>query len=362
VITTDTLCCRILGIAFSLLFLSACNEQSSSDAQTRPVRTVVVARKTVGEPVVLTGQIRARDEASLAFRIDGRMIERLISVGDQVEPNQVVAKLESENEVNAERSAVADLSAAQASVAQTQAQEARLRQLLGTGSTTQAQYDLALQQFHTAQAQQDAAQTRLRIARDRVSYTELRADAAGRVTAIGAEPGEVVTAGKMIAHVARDGGRDAVFDVPAHLIREAPKNPIVDVWLADNPAVRTTGTVREVSPQADQMTHTFPVKVGLSNPPDDMRLGATVVGEITLNPVDGFLLPATALTESNGKPAVWLVDASKQTVALHDVSVLRYNTDTVVVSGGLENGQIVVTAGVHVLRPGQKVKLLGAAS
>jgi RND family efflux transporter MFP subunit len=247
-------------------------------------------------------------------------------------------------------------------VTQTQAQEARLRQLLSGGSTTQAQYDLALQQFHTAQAQVDAAQARLRTARDRVSYTELRADAAGRVTAVGAEPGEVVTAGRMIAHVARNGGRDAVFDVPAHLIREAPKNPVVDVWLADNPSVRTTGTVREVSPQADQLTHTFPVKVGLSDPPDDMRLGATVVGQITLNPVDAFQIPATALTESNGKPAVWLVDAGKQTVSLREVSVLRYNTDTVVVSGGLENGQIVVTAGVHVLRPGQKVKLLGAAS
>jgi membrane fusion protein, multidrug efflux system len=360
--TIDALYCRILCVAFALFFLSACNEQSSSDAQTRPVRTVVVERKSVGEPVVLTGQIRARDEASLAFRIDGRMIERLISIGDQVEANQVVAKLESENEVNAERSAEANLSAAQASVTQTQAQEVRLRQLLAMGSTTQAQYDLALQQFHTAVAQEDAAQARLRIARDRVSYTELRADAAGRVTAIGAEPGEVVTAGRMIAHVARNGGKDAVFDVPAHLIREAPKNPVVDIWLADNPTVRTTGTVREVSPQADQMTHTFPVKVGLSNPPDDMRLGATVVGQITLNPVDAILLPATALTESNGKPAVWLVDADKQTVALREVSVLRYDTNTVVVSGGLDNGQIVVTAGVHILRPGQKVKLLGAAS
>jgi RND family efflux transporter MFP subunit len=361
-IPIDTLWSRFLGIAFCLLFLSACNEQSSSDAQTRPVRTVVVERKSVGEPVVLTGQIRARDEASLAFRIDGRMIERLINVGDQVEPNQVIAKIDSQNEVNAERSAEADLSAAQASVTQTQAQEARLRQLLAGGSTTQAQYDLALQQFHTAQAQVDAAQARLRTAQDRVGYTELRADVAGRVTAIGAEPGEVVTAGRMIAHVARNGGRDAVFDVPAHLIREAPKNPVVDVWLADNTSVRTTGTVREVSPQADQLTHTFPVKVGLSDPPDDMRLGATVVGQITLNPVNAILLPATALTENNGKPAVWLVDADKQTVALHEVSVLRYDTNAVVISGGLENGQIVVTAGVHVLRPGQKVKLLGAAS
>ncbi|HZS12333.1 MAG TPA: efflux RND transporter periplasmic adaptor subunit [Nitrospirales bacterium] len=352
---------RVFLLTSVFFLIAGCNDQDPT-AQTRSVRTVTVERKTVGETVTLTGQIRAQDEVNLAFRIDGRMIERLVNVGDRVEQDQLIARLDSENERNAERSADADLSAAQAAVAQTEASEGRLRQLLSLGSTTRAQYDLALQQFQTAKAQLDAAQARLKIADDRVSYTELHTDSAGMVTGIGAEPGEVVTAGKMIAHLARSGGTDAVFNVPAQLIRDAPKNPTIDVWLADNPDVRATGTVREVSPQADPATHTFPIKIGLSDPPNAMRLGATVVGQIILNPVEAILIPATALTESNGKPAVWLVDTDKHTVALQEIDVLRYDSDAVIVSGGLQNGEIVVTAGVHVLRPGQKVKLLGTSS
>ncbi len=346
----------------SVLFLIAGCDDRDLDAQTRPVRTVTVERKIVGETVMFTGQVRAQNEVNLAFRIDGRMIERLINIGDRVEQDQLIARLDSQNEQNATRSAEADLSVAQAAVTQTRASEDRLHRLLSSGSTTQAQYDLALQQFQTAQAQLDAAQAHLKIANDRVSYTELRADSAGTITAIGAEPGEVVAAGKMIAHLARQGGMDAVFNVPAQLIRDAPKDPRIDVWLADNPDVKTVGTVREVSPQADPVTHTFPVKIGLSGPAAAMRLGATVVGQMVLNPVEAVLIPTPALTESNGKPAVWLVDTVRERVTRRALSVLRYDSDAVVGSGGLPHGETVVTAGVHVLRPGQKVKILGTPS
>jgi len=344
-----------------LLLLSACNEQATPVAQVRPVRTVVVERKIIEEPVSLSGQIRAQDEVSLAFRIDGRMIERLASVGDRVEANQLVARLDSQNEVNALRSAQADVSAAQAALTQTQGTEERQRDLLEKGFTTRAQYEQALQQLQTARAQVEAAQARLRTAQDRVGYTELRADAAGTVTAKGAEPGEVVSAGRMIVQLARKGGKDAVFNVPAQLLRDAPRNPVIDIWLADDPRVRTTGRIREVAPQADPATRTFPVKIGLSDPPDAMRLGATVVGQITLSSADVILIPLTALTEMNGKPAVWLVERENQTVALREVSVLRYDANGVVISDGLQNGEIVVTAGVQILRPGQKVRLLGAS-
>jgi membrane fusion protein, multidrug efflux system len=353
---------QALLVACALVFLSACEEQAPPTVQTRPVRTIIVERKTVGEPVTLTGQIHAQDEVSLAFRIDGRMTERLVSVGDRVEANQLIAKLDSQNEVNAERSAKADLSAAQASLVQTQGAEDRLRELLAKGYATRTQYDQALQQLQTAKAQVEVAQARLRTAQDRVSYTELRADAPGTVTAKGAESREVVTAGKMIVQLARKGGRDAVFNVPAHLLRDAPTNPVIEVWLADNPSVKTTGLVREVAPQAEAATRTFPVKIGLSNPPEAMRLGATVVGQITLNASEAFQIPATALTESNGKPAVWIVEPENQTVVLREVNVLRYDANAVIISEGLQNGETVVTAGVHVLRPGQKVTLLGASS
>ena len=166
----------------------------------------------------------------------------------------------------------------------------------------------------------------------------------------------------MIVQLARQGGRDAVFDVPEQLIRTGPRDPLVEIVLTNDPRVKAIGRVREVAPQADSATRTFQVKVGIIDPPDAMRLGATVTGSIKLSAPPGVQVPASALTEANGRPAVWVVDPRSETVALRDVDVLRYDADGVVISEGLETGEIVVTAGVQTLHPGQKVRLLGGAS
>ena len=201
----------------------------------------------------------------------------------------------------------------------------------------------------------------MRIAEDQLSYTVLFGDAPGAVTAVGAEPGEVVRAGGMIVQVAREGGRDAVFDVPEQLMRTGPRDPVVEIALTNDPQVKATGRVREVAPQADPATRTFQVKVGITDPPEAMRLGATVTGRITLSAPPGVEVPASALTKTNGGPAVWVVDPHSQTVTLRSVDVLRYDPATVVISQGLETGDVVVTAGAQTLRPGQKVQLAGGA-
>jgi RND family efflux transporter MFP subunit len=233
---------------------------------------------------------------------------------------------------------------------------------LKDGWTPRARFDEAQQALQTAQAQVDSAQAQARIAEDRLSYTVLVADAPGAVTAVGAEPGEVVRAGQMIVQLARQGGRDAVFDVPEQLVRTAPRDPAVQITLADDPKVTAAGRVREVAPQADAATRTFQVKVGITDPPEAMRLGSTVTGRIRLAAPPGVEVPASALTEANGQPAVWVVDPQSRTVSLRNVDVARYDPASVVVSQGLETGEVVVTAGAQVLRPGQKVRLLGAAS
>ncbi|RDI50513.1 efflux RND transporter periplasmic adaptor subunit [Microvirga subterranea] len=342
--------------------LTGCQEPAPPAPDIRPVRTVTVQRSTGGEPVSLTGQIRAQDEVSLAFRLDGRLIERNVNVGDAIKPGQVIGRLDAQIQQNALRQAQASLSAAQGQLTQARNTFSRQQELLNKGFTTRAQFDQAQQALQSAQAQVDSTQAQLRNAQEQVSYTELQADAAGTVTATGAEPGEVVRAGQMIAQVARQGGRDAVFDVPAQLIRTAPSDPVVDIALTDDPTVKTTGRVREVSPQADPATRTFQVKVGLTNPPPAMRLGATVVGRIQLTAPPGVEIPASSLTEANKRPAVWVVDPQSQTVSLRNVDILRQDPASVVVSQGLETGEVVVTAGVQALRPGQKVRLLGGAS
>jgi membrane fusion protein, multidrug efflux system len=342
--------------------LASCKPAEKPTAEVRPVRTVTVAKTETNEPVVLTGHIQAQDEAALAFRVGGRMIQRAVNVGDRVEPGQVVAKLDPENELNAERSAQAAMTAAQGQANYARNHYDRQRQLLANGHTTRARYDQAQKALQNAQAAVDNARAQLQIATDRVGYTTLKADGAGTVTARGAEPGEVVQAGQMIVRLARQGGMDAVFDVPAQVLRAAPAGSKISVRLADDPTVTTTGQVREVAPQADPVTRTFEVKVALDEPPPTMRLGATVIGSVTIKSAPAIEIPATALTQFNREPAVWIVDPKNHTVSLRNIELARHDPEAVVVAQGLDAGDIVVTAGVQALHPGEQVRLLGSPS
>jgi len=349
-------------ILSALLFLSACQKREEAAAtQPRPVRTVTVGKSKAGTPVTLTGRIEAEDEVTLAFRISGRLLENNLKLGDRVTPGQVVARLEPQNEQNTLRSAEAGLAAAQAALTQAQNHFERQDTLLSQGWTTRANHDQAKKAMQTAQAQVDSAQAQLKSAHDLMSFTQLEADAPGVVTAVGPSAGSVVQAGQMIAKLARQNGRDAVFDVPPQVLHSAPPNPEVTVRLTSDPSVVAQGRVREVAPQADPVTRTFEVRVGLTNPPPTMLLGATVTGEMQMEAKPLIDIPASALTEINQKPAVWVVDPANHTVSPRNVEVMRFDPGTVALSGGLDTGEIVVTAGVQALHPGQKVRLLGAS-
>jgi len=318
-----------------------------------------VEQRAGGEIVSLTGQVRAKDQASLAFRLDGRMIERPVNVGDVVAPGQIVGRLDAQVQQSALRSAEANLSSVEAQLTEARLTLWRQQELLKDGWTSRANFDKAQHSFETLQAQADAARAQVRIAQEQLGYTVLSADVPGAVTAVGAEPGEVVHAGQMVIQIARQGGRDAVFDVPEQLMRTGPRDPMVEIALTNDPQVKVTGHVREVSPQADAATRTFQVKVGIIDPPEAMRLGTTVTGRIALSAPLGMEIPSSALTRTEGGPAVWIVDPHSQTVSLRSVHVLRYDSATVVISQGLETGDFVVTAGAQTLRPAQKVQLAG---
>lgn len=323
----------------------------------RPVRTMVVTPHAEGESVSLTGHIRARTEESLAFRIDGRMIARKADVGAVVKPGDLVAELDPQPKQDALRSAQATLDAAAASLHEATNNMERQRTLVGQGWSTRVQYDATEKAFLSAQAAvvSDAAQ--LHSAEDQLGYTKLLADSSGAVIATGAEAGEVVRAGQMIITVAHGDGADAVFDVPASLLRQVSPDALISIALTDDPTVRTVGQVRELAPQADPVTRSYRVKVGLTDWPEAMRLGATVTGQTRMVAPGGIELPATALTTVDNKPAVWVVDRASQQVSLRPVELQRQDSSTIVVTSGLKDGELVVTAGVHALRPGQKVRL-----
>jgi RND family efflux transporter MFP subunit len=165
----------------------------------------------------------------------------------------------------------------------------------------------------------------------------------------------------MIATLARKEGRDAVFDVSGQLLRAAPPDPEVTVRLPSDASVVAHGRVREVAPQADPVTRTFEVRVGLTDPPPAMLLGAAVTGQMEMQATPVVDIPASALTRVNQQPAVWVVDPANMTVSPRNIEVMRFDPATVAVSSGLDTGEIVVTAGVQALYPGQKVRLLGSS-
>jgi membrane fusion protein, multidrug efflux system len=355
-------CVLVLVSALALL-LAGCNQEAKTEPpQPRPVRTVTVEKGKVGDSVQLTGDIRAENEVNLAFRVGGRIIERKGEVGDKVEPDQVLAKLDPQDELNGVRSAQAALNAARGQEVEAQNNFDRQNHLMERGFTTRAIFDSAKQALQTAQARVDDSTAQLDIAEDRLSFTELKANVEGTITARSAESGQVVQAGQPIFTVARQDGRDAVFDVPAQVLRAAPPDAIVTVALADDPSVTAKARVRTVSPQADPVTRTFQVRLSLIDHPEAMRLGATVTGRLQLEGGAGISIPASALTSIDRQPAVWIVDPANLTVALRNVEVQRFDPATAVISQGLAPGDVVVTAGVQALHPGQKVRLLGATS
>src|SRR4029453_4799894 len=354
---------RTVMVSAALILIAAsvagCSKKVVRTPDPRPVRTVTVESQADGETVSFTGQIRAQDQVNLAFRIDGRMIERQVSLGDVIAAGHVVANLDSQNEKKSLRAAQANLAPAQATLTQARLAFGRQQELLKGGWTSRAKFDDAQEALRTAEAQVDSAQAQLRIAADRLGYTVLRADSPGAVTATGADAGEGGKGGQTIVQLAGRAKRGARFCIPQQLIRTGPRDPAVVLALSDAAQVQATGYVRQVAPQADSNTRTFQVKVGINNPPEGMKLGSTVTGRIKLAAPAGVAVPASALTEGNGHPAVWLVDRQTETVSLRPVDVLRYEPAGVVISRGLEKGDVVVPAGVQMLRPGQKVRLLG---
>src|SRR5215831_11774720 len=352
----------VIGVIFSILMLAACHEEQKATPQAvRPVRTVTVALQEAGEKVALTGEIQPRYQADLGFRVNGKILARPVDVGTQVKTGDLLARLDPQQYRQDFEVAKAEVAKADAEVTRARAQEYRQRELLKNGHTTQVAYDQALKTFKTAEAQADAARAKQVQASENLGYTELKADNNGVITAVGADAGQVVSAGQMVVRLAQPGEREAVFNVAETTFKTPPKNPTVEVELVSNPDIKTSGKVRYVSPQADPTTRTYTVRVSLPDAPPQMRLGANVVGSVTMNEGMAVTIPGSALFQKDGQPAVWLV-TKDGTVQLKPITVERYQGDSVVVGSGLAQGDVVVTGGVQKLLPGQKVRLMQASA
>jgi membrane fusion protein, multidrug efflux system len=325
----------------------------------RPVRTVTVGAPAKTAPDVFPGRIEGSDVVDLGFRIGGRVSERLVTVGSQIKPGQVIARLENEVELNDLRSAQAALAAAESAERQAAAQLGRTTQLHARGIASQAEFEAAQQAAKGAHSQRDVALARLRIAEDVVGFTVLKADADGVVTSVGAEPGEVVAAGRPVVRVTRRDGRDAVIDVPAAALDSLSSDSMATVRLSGDTSTSAKGRIREVSPEADPVTRLFRVRVGLTAPPAAMRLGASVQVSILAPETAGISVPTSALIREGNTTAVLVLDSVKGTVNRRAVEVVSGDPGTVIVASGLAPGDVVVTAGTSTLKDGQKVRVAG---
>jgi RND family efflux transporter MFP subunit len=341
--------------------LAGCKSETKQQAEVRPVRTVTVNPAPIEDDRRAVGEIRPRYESDLSFRVAGKLVAR--HVGATVKKGEALARLDEQDFQNRLRSAEADVASAEAALIEAQGTEERQGKLLGNGHTTKANYDTAVRNLKSAEAKLASARANLDLTRDQVNYTELKADFDGVVTSVGAEAGQNVSAGQMVARLAQPADKDAVFSIAESAFRDKPKDlPEVEVALLSNPDIKSDGIVREVSPVADPATRTYQVKVTLKSPPSQMRFGMSVSGRLKVTTAPVVVLPLAALFDKEKKPAVWVYDAGKQGIALKPVVISRYESDKVVIAEGLAKGDVVVTAGVNLLHEGQKVRLIAESA
>ncbi|WP_132255272.1 efflux RND transporter periplasmic adaptor subunit [Methylobacterium segetis] len=349
------LCTALLACALAAQPGPARAEPETPLAARTFVRTVAAARTMIAADIVITGDIQAQAQTNVSFRTNGKVGTRLVEVGDHVEADQVLARLDPQEQRANLDNARAALTSAEAQLTQAKLSFKRQETLLASGYTTRPAYDNAEQQLRTTQAAVDSAKAALGTAQEQFSYTELRAGVAGIVLSRSLETGQVVQAGQSVLVLAQDGPRDAVFNVYEALLATPPDSKTVEVVLQADPGVVAVGAVREIAPSVDPASGTVRVKVGLDRTPPQMGLGAVVIGRGKFRPQAAIVLPWSALYRWKSQPAVWVLDPKTGTVAPRTVTVERYGADTIALAAGLEPGEQVVTAGIQFLRPGQTV-------
>lgn len=361
---------RVTGATPSLLItiialsLAACSKPVVAPEPVRAVRTLTVSAGQAGGSVDYAGEVRARVESRLGFRVGGKMISRTVELGDSVKAGQLLASLDPQDLRLGQEAARSSVNAARANHEQAAADFKRFNELRDQGFISAAELERRETTLKAAQAQLEQAQAQAGVQTNQARYSALTADVSGVVTAVEAEPGAVLAAGAPVLRVAHDGPRDVVFSVPEDqlgAIRSLQgRNGAIQVRLWSANAAPIAATVREVAAAADPVTRTFIVKADLGQAA--VRLGQTATASVALPVIAGVIkLPLAAVFEQRGQSSVWLLDKATMTVRAQAVRVAGAEGNQVLIASGLEPGQQVVSAGVHVLTPGQKVSLYGAA-
>ena len=341
-----------------LAWLAGCSRVEPTPEPVRAVKVMTIGASTMQSQYEFSGEVRARVESRLGFRVGGKIIQRQAEMGQHVKAGAVLAQLDPQDYRLAAEAARAQVAAATTNRDLAAADFKRFQALREQNFISGAELERRESALKAAQAQLEQAQAQLASQGNQARYTALVADVSGVITAVEAEVGQVVAAGTPVVRIAADGPRDVVFSVPEDKV--AAVRPGTDVavrqWASDG---RLAGRIREVAASADPVTRTYAVKVSLE-PAAQPPLGATMsVAPQALNHVGAAVLkiPTSALRQEGQGSAVWVLDRATMTVKLQPVQVATADGNDAVIAAGLQPGMTIVTAGVHVLSPGQKVTL-----
>ena len=355
---------RMTGLLLILGFaagLAGCRgEAAVSQENVRPVKVARIAAASPKRTLTYSGVVRPRVESALGFRVPGKIIARSVNVGDRLEVEQTIALLDETDLKLAENAARAAVASARSrrDVASDNLERAKV--LLPKAIISQAVYDTRRNELDAAAAALDAAQAQLRQAVNAVGYATLKADKAGIVTAVMAEPGQVVNAGQAVASLAESGETEVAIAVPEQDAARIAVRQTAKVTLWAGSGVNLDGRIREIAGQADPASRTYAVRIAIDTPPQTMRLGMTALVALTIQDETApMFVPLTALTQEGGTPIAFVVDTASKAVRKTAVSVAGIAEDGARIASGLQPGDLIVTAGVQFLQDGMRIRLPG---
>jgi RND family efflux transporter MFP subunit len=339
--------------------LSACSKPAEKTEDIRPVRAIVLSSSDVDVNAEFSGEVRARVESRLGFRVAGKIVSRKVDVGALVKKGQVLMQLDPQDLQLSQAQALAALRSAETSRDLAKAELKRYQELRSKNFVSQAVLDEKESTFKSAQSNVDASQAAYRGQSNQAGYAALVADVDGVVTLVSAEVGQVVQPGTEVVRVAKSGEKEIVIGLPEDKVETLRKISDVHVRLWADPSKAVTGKIREISPVADPATRTYTAKVTIPDSLEEAKLGMTAVVQFASKTATPQIkVPLTALFSEKSVTSVWVVEGG--VVKLVPVTIAGVAGNDLVLGSGVKPGQTVVTAGVNLLKPGQKVKILGS--
>jgi RND family efflux transporter MFP subunit len=352
---------NIAILALAAAVAAGCGNGKVASDPVRPVLTQTVHAGAAAARDVYSGEVRARYETDLGFRVGGKLVARLADAGARVTRGQVLARLDPQDARLAAQAASAQLASAEADLTLARAERDRHADLLAKKFISQSAFDAKENTFRAAEAKVEQQRSQAAISTHQADYTSLVADSDGVVISVSADPGQVIAAGQPVLRLAHAGEKEVVVNAPEGQLDRFKVGSAVGIslWASNTPLF--AGRIREIAGGADPTTRTYAVRVTAIDPPPQAQLGMTAnVVFPQLPDATLVLLPISALAQDGAQPAVWIVDPKSNQVKLRKVAVGQYREDGVTITQGLQPGDIVVTAGVHKLRENQVVRHVAA--